>query len=203
MISSDSCNLCHQGSKDNHSDGIDGNATKSPSNFKTLQPSKSVKPISKHDTNPFQPLRQEGQEDNVKFQEFPPNESMSTPKKKLRRSKRIRRKLKLAKDKEEDPNLLDASTDSGAENIDDKNPNLSLLTDALAITKRSYEKCFNFPSNDKNKGRRPLALDELVTKTPSRSIWNFANETPTLIEGNTKDTIRLIFAKLRCIIFRC
>ena len=200
MISSDSCNLCHQGSKDNHSDGIDGNATKSTSNFKTLQPSKSVKPISKHDTNPFQPLRQE---DNAKFQEFPPNESMSTPKKKLRRSKRIRRKLKLAKDKEEDPNLLDASTDSGAENIDDKNPNLSLLTDALAITKRSYEKCFNFPSNDKNKGRRPLALDELVTKTPSRSIWNFANETPTLIEGNTKDTIRLIFAKLRCIIFRC
>ena len=73
--------------------------------------------------------------------------------------------------------------------VDDKisDDNLLLLPDALAMTRRSYEKCFNScfkESASLTNSRRVFRMEELVTKEPSRSIWNFADGAQILIKGN-------------------
>ena len=90
--------------------------------------------------------------------------------------------------------LSEKSTDS--EDIDDQisddatDDNLLLLPDALAMTRRSYETCFNScfkQSASLTNSRRVLKMEELVTKTPSRSVWNFADGAQMLIKGICSD----------------
>ena len=179
-----------------------------PTNFKRLDPSSqnAQSQISKNDdTSPFKPLTTgEVLQD---LEKFPPLHTSNGTPKNLQRAKRIPRKLKVAKESKssmspvEDENrpglipdcsafLSDVSTDSGTEDmVDDKisDDNLLLLPDALAMTRRSYEKCFNScfkESASLTNSRRVFRMEELVTKEPSRSIWNFADGAQILIKGN-------------------
>ena len=198
-------------------------------NFKNLEPSssrtvQSGNRIFKNDTTLLKPLTTDEVLQDLKvLQEFPPSHISNGTPKNLERSKRIPRKLRLPKESKssrscpvEDGNqpeiisdqngarLSEKSTDS--EDIDDQisddatDDNLLLLPDALAMTRRSYETCFNScfkQSASLTNSRRVLKMEELMTKTPSRSVWNFADGAQMLIKGICSDCFNFIISTIR------
>ena len=146
------------------------------------------------------------------FQDFPPLGTPDPrASNKRKKSKKVSRKLDLpvpvnqitligSEQADELAEIAygDLSTDSGAEVDTPEAPktpdegemdkNIALLPEALKQAREGYEACFNTCKGDQTEiekyQTRSLTMDEMVTKTPTTTVWRITGEKELVLEGN-------------------